>query len=773
MKRISKRIVSACLIVVLVLVVIPTGKVEAQQVQPILRTGLKVEFDEPEKMTDNEFEKLEEKITVYQHSGAEQNYWMQFSSDYYYSRLTQREKEAWKELETLCLNYLLGSDTSERIQISQSALLQSESGDVDSIFEFIQMFRYAHPQFYFLQNYYGTAYREIRGDTYYYPYIYVYSEFCDPSYRSEVTQQFSAKIDKWLSQIRAYPENKVEQREKAAHDIVCENTEYASNDYDQSAYSMVCLGETVCAGYAATLNMLLNAVGIETVVVTSYDHAWNLTNLHGIWYEVDSTWADQDSYIYYAYYNKSQETYEKGSLSHTAEAFWDEYQPEAKYDSFMGQMYQNPYFDLDNYTYFIINENTDLGAMMVGAVSTKNGALYKDVPAFVVGVNGITYQTMSLYEDPDITAPAEVTGMKIAGRAPDALRVNWNKSDDAQGYILEQMKDGKWVRIARIADPNTVTYRVEKLNPSTVYQFRIKSFAFNDAGQALYSDYQTVSGKTTPSAVGEVKIAGWTQDALRIHWNKNASVSGYIIEQNQNGSWIRIARIADPNTTTYRVAGLKSSTTYQFRMRAFGFDGSTVLYGTYQNVSGRTAPANVTGVVIGGRAGDALRINWNKNESVSGYIIEQYQNGSWVRVARIADKNTATYRIAGLSSSTTYQFRIRAFDFDGNTALYGGYTTVSGKTNPAAIKGLEIGGRAYDALRLNWDRDAAASGYIVEQNVNGKWVRIARIGNNTTTTYRVEGLNRSTTYQFRVYAFGFDGNTPTYGGAGTISGTTY
>ena len=104
MKRISKRIVSACLIVVLVLIVIPTGKVEAQQVQPILRTGLKVEFDEPEKMTDNEFEKLEEKITVHSYSSADQNYWMQFSSDYYYSRLTQREKEAWNELETLCLN---------------------------------------------------------------------------------------------------------------------------------------------------------------------------------------------------------------------------------------------------------------------------------------------------------------------------------------------------------------------------------------------------------------------------------------------------------------------------------------------------------------------------------------------------------------------------------------------------------------------------------------------------------------------------------------------
>ena len=59
-------------------------------------------------MTDNEFEKLEEKITVHSYSSADQNYWMQFSSDYYYSRLTQREKEAWNELETLCLNYPFG-----------------------------------------------------------------------------------------------------------------------------------------------------------------------------------------------------------------------------------------------------------------------------------------------------------------------------------------------------------------------------------------------------------------------------------------------------------------------------------------------------------------------------------------------------------------------------------------------------------------------------------------------------------------------------------------
>ena len=60
-----------------------------------------------------------------------------------------------------------------------------------------------------------------------------------------------------------------------------------------------------------------------------------------------------------------------------------------------------------------------------------------------------------------------------------------------------------------------------------------------------------------------------------------------------------------------------------------------------------------------------LRINWNKNVSASGYIIEQYKNGSWVRIARIEGNSTVTYRIAGLQSGTSYKFRIQAFGFDG------------------------------------------------------------------------------------------------------------
>lgn len=291
------------------------------------------------------------------------------------------------------------------------------------------------------------------------------------------------------------------------------------------------------------------------------------------------------------------------------------------------------------------------------------------------------------------------------------------------------------------------------------------------ANMGVICEFETV--KTSVDDVSGVVIGGRAADALRINWKKDSKASGYILEQYKNGSWTRIARIGSNATTTYRVEKLVPSTTYQFRIHAFAFDGKTPVYGNHTYMNGKTNPAIISGAKIGGRAADALRLNWNKDSKASGYIVEQYKNGSWTRIARIGSNATTTYRVEKLSPSTTYKFRVQSFGFDGKTALYGNYAYVNGKTNPAIMSGLKIGGTAKDALRLNWNKDSKASGYIIEQYKNRKWTRIARIGSNATTTYRVEKLQSKTTYKFRVKSFGFDGSTAIYGAYGYINGTTY
>lgn len=310
------------------------------------------------------------------------------------------------------------------------------------------------------------------------------------------------------------------------------------------------------------------------------------------------------------------------------------------------------------------------------------GSYYLKVSPKAYDVSEVVYNikvTAKNEPAPAQSTVSAVSGLKIGGRAGDALRLNWNKNTSADGYIVEQYKSGSWTRIARIGSNSTVTYRVEKLSPSTKYNFRVKAFKLN-GNAATYSSYKNISGITNPATISGLKIGGHAADALRLNWTKNSKASGYIVEQYKGGKWTRIARIGENSTTTYRVEKLSASTTYKFRVQAFGFDGKTALYGNCAYINGKTSPATVTGIRIGGTAKDALRVNWNRDSKASGYIVQQYKNGTWVRIARIGNNNTTTYRVSGLKSGSTYIFRVQAFGYDGKTAIYGGFAMIPGTT---------------------------------------------------------------------------------------------
>ena len=276
---------------------------------------------------------------------------------------------------------------------------------------------------------------------------------------------------------------------------------------------------------------------------------------------------------------------------------------------------------------------------------------------------------------------AKVTAVKLGGRAADALRVNWSKNANADGYIVEMYQGDKWVRVAKITSNNTTTLRKAGLKAGTAYKFRVRAYKMSGK-TAVYGAYSaTVAARTNPSVIKDAKLGGRAADALRINWIKNASADGYIVEMYKGGKWVRAAKITKNSTTTFRKAGLKASTVYKFRVRAYKMSGKTALYGNYSaTVTARTNPSIVKGVKIGGKAKDALRVNWAKNTSAQGYIVEMYKGGKWVRVAKITNGNTTTFRKAGLAKNTAYKFRVRAYHMSGKTALYGNYGSVSGKT---------------------------------------------------------------------------------------------
>ncbi|PQP84842.1 transglutaminase [Paenibacillus sp. PCH8] len=83
---------------------------------------------------------------------------------------------------------------------------------------------------------------------------------------------------------------------KVIHDWIVLNLSYDTSLKKYTAYDGLVTGSTVCQGYSLLAYRMLERVGIDNRIVEGTAggqlHAWNLVNLGGKWYHMDTTWDD-------------------------------------------------------------------------------------------------------------------------------------------------------------------------------------------------------------------------------------------------------------------------------------------------------------------------------------------------------------------------------------------------------------------------------------------------------------------------------------------------
>ena len=359
---------------------------------------------------------------------------------------------------------------------------------------------------------------------------------------------------------------------------------------------------------------------------------------------------------------------------------------------------------------------------------------------------------------------AKVGGFKAKAKDSTSITLQWNKNSSASGYIIEAYNGKTWVQVTKIAKNSTLTYKVTKLSASKTYQYRIKAYK-TEGKSTAYSAYSaTLSVNTNPTNISGFKAKAKSYNSITLQWNKNASATGYELQKWDGKKWVTLTKIAKNSTTTYTVKGLKASTTYKYRIRAYKTIGKATQYSAYSaTLSVNTNPTNMSGYKVKSKTATSVTLLWNKNASATGYELQKWDGKKWVSLTKITKNSTTTYTVKSLKASTTYKYRIRAYKTIGKATQYSAYSaTLSVNTNPTNMSGYKVKSKTATSVTLQWNKNTSATGYELQKWDGKKWASLTKISKNSTTTYTIKGLKASTTYKYRIRAYKTIGKATQY-----------
>jgi RHS repeat-associated protein len=163
------------------------------------------------------------------------------------------------------------------------------------------------------------------------------------------------------------------------------------------------------------------------------------------------------------------------------------------------------------------------------------------------------------------------------------------------------------------------------------------------------------------------------------------------------------------------------------------------------------APGNLGGSV----SGTTVTLGWTDNSSdETGFKLERKTGagGTYGQIAAPA-ANATSYSDTGLAFGTTYYYRIRATNADGDSA-YSNELSRSIDTLPAAPSGLSAAPSGNSQINLAWtDASGNETAFKIERKTGagGTYAQIATTAANATS-YSNTGLAANTAYFYRVRA---------------------
>ncbi|WP_185154117.1 alginate lyase family protein [Fulvivirga sp. M361] len=312
----------------------------------------------------------------------------------------------------------------------------------------------------------------------------------------------------------------------------------------------------------------------------------------------------------------------------------------------------------------------------------------------------------------------------------------WKISKDNQGVYLER-------EVVRSGGRKGITYTQYAMT-TMVQAFDIARYAGFD-----YTSLQTEEGATLQDVVEW--MWRWDEGGISFPWNSNPD---YLATRKNAYEWANSRYDVIPELRTW----------VQNNRPLNGAQGNTWITLTQGDMSGGsgptpTIPSAPSGLSAMAASSTTINLTWTDNaNNEDGFRIERQSGGSFTEIATVG-ANVTNYSNTGLTASTTYTYRVRAYNTDGNSGFSNesSATTQGGGGTSGAFQ--ESGG----VLSIEAEHGTIGSNWIIATDNSaseGEYIEIDPQFNTTQNTPVCTTAECLASYNFDIstggdYAFWF------------------
>ena len=430
---------------------------------------------------------------------------------------------------------------------------------------------------------------------------------------------------------------------------------------------------------------------------------------------------------------------------------------------------------------FYMHENLITDTTYAYRVSANNNAGTSN-PSSEISATPNSSSTASL--------PGAPTNLIGVAASPTQANLSWSAPANNGGYPISGYKieyrigSGSYMTLVENTGSTITTYSHSPITTGTVYVYRVYAITAFGTGTSPTSEAVVKSTATSalaaPGAPTALSASAVSPTQINLSWsaptnNGGASITGYKIESKSGtGSFTSLVANTGTTSTTYSHTGLATGTAYTYRVYAINSVGTSVasseIQATPSSSSAPGLPGVPTQLTTNVISGTQINLSWsapanNGGSAITGYKIESKSGtGSYAILVANTGSAATTYSHTGLTSGTTYVYRVYAITQTGTGLPSSEISATAGSPTqaasvPGAVSSLVAVPSSATQINLSWgapanNGGAPITGYKIEvkKGSGGSFETLIENSQSTATSFAHTGLASGTNYYYRVSA---------------------